>query len=406
VSEVEATAAAPSPSPMRLALSLAPGTLFAGIAGGIVFPIFPIVGLRVGLSTFFIGAILAANRAVRVVCAPVVGVLVDRIGGRRTLLIGLAIQVAVIGLFIAGLELHHEGAGFLGGRLLHGLGSACVFVSAQALALQGSTTTNRGATASLVRTTMVIGIPIGFVLGGLLSETIGVTGAFLFAGVSTVVALIAAAITVPDLKATVAVRPSIGRVVAAARDLRLLAIGGLNFVLAFAGGGMVLTTLAFLVQDRGYTALGRNVEGTAGLLMGVMSIADGGLTPIAGRIGDRWRAHASVAAVSLVLIAGGLVWIAEASDVATTAMAIGVVGIGSAGLGPSVLVLLGDIIQPTERGLGAGLLQLCGDFGGMLGPLIGTSIFASSTELPYLVTAGLVMAFVPVALWLRRVEKP
>ena len=42
-----------------LALALAPGTLLAGVAGGIVFPIFPIVGLRVGLSLPFIGVILA-----------------------------------------------------------------------------------------------------------------------------------------------------------------------------------------------------------------------------------------------------------------------------------------------------------------------------------------------------------
>ncbi|HEU4610883.1 MAG TPA: MFS transporter, partial [Kofleriaceae bacterium] len=101
-----------------LALALAPGTLLAGVAGGIVFPIFPIVGLRVGLSLPFIGVILAANRAVRVVTSPLIGTIVDRIGGRRTLLVGLAIQIVVIGLYLAGMLTGHPGPCVLAGRLL------------------------------------------------------------------------------------------------------------------------------------------------------------------------------------------------------------------------------------------------------------------------------------------------
>jgi MFS family permease len=117
-----------APSGRAIALALAPGTLLAGIAGGIVFPIFPIIGKEVGLSLMFIGVILAANRATRVITAPAIGVLADRIGGRRTLLLGLAIQIVVMGLYMLGVVIHHEGALFLLGRLLHGPGSGCVFV--------------------------------------------------------------------------------------------------------------------------------------------------------------------------------------------------------------------------------------------------------------------------------------
>jgi MFS family permease len=399
VSEVRA------PSPTRFALALAPGVLLAGVAGGIVFPIFPIVGSQVGLSTLFIGAILAANRATRVIAAPLVGMLADHVGGRRTLLLGLVIQVFVIALYLLGLVTHHEGIGFLAGRLLHGFGSACVFVAAQALALEAGGDTHGGRAASTVRAAMVIGIPIGFVVGGILASTVSVVFAFEAAGVAVVLAFIAAALTVPDLRAKIPARPSPMRIVRALRDARMLAVGGLNFALAFAGGGMVLTTLALLVSERGLTVLGRDAEGTSGILMGVLSICDGALTPIAGRIGDHWRAHARVAAGSLVVIAGGLVWIAVAGDVTHMMLGIAVVGIGSAGLGPSVLVLLGKIVASHERGLGAGLLQLCGDVGGMLGPIVGTALFDRSNELPFLLTAGLVLAFVPVAWWLRRVER-
>ena len=385
-----------------LALALAPGTLFAGIAGGIVFPIFPIVGDRVGLSPAFIGVILASNRAMRVVSAPVVGVLADRIGARRTLLLGLALQIGVIALYVAGLVTHHEGAGFLAGRILHGPGSACVFVAAQALALQSG---GDGATAGTVRAAIVLGVPIGFGVGGILADAVGDVATFAIAGACVTAALFAASITVPDLRAKVRSRPSLVTAVREMRDRRLLAVGGLNFALSFAAGGMVLTTLALLVKERHLVVFGRNVEGTSGLLMGLMSIVDAGFTPFAGRLGDRLNAHALVAAASTAIIAIGLLVIGLATAVLGTAVGIALVGIGAAGLGPSVLVLLGAIVPADRRGTGAGMLQLCGDVGGMLGPLVGTTLFATRTELPYVLTAALIACFVPVALWLHRAER-
>ncbi len=74
----------------RLAYSIAPGVLLAGVAGGIAFPVIPLLGVRVGLPLWFIGTILAANRAGRIVSAPIVGVLTDRWGGRRMVIVDLA----------------------------------------------------------------------------------------------------------------------------------------------------------------------------------------------------------------------------------------------------------------------------------------------------------------------------
>jgi len=398
----EASGDLEEPSPRKLALALAPGTLLAGIAGGIVFPIFPIVGKQVGLPLWFIGLILAANRAVRVVVAPLVGVLVDRFGGRPTLLIGLAIQIGVAALYLYGLVTHHEGGAFLGGRLLHGLGSACVFVAAQALALQAGGPNHKGGAAGLVRVAIVLGVPIGFVIGGLLSGAIGHVGVFVVAGIAITLALVAAYFTVPDLRASFKQRPSFVVIVQAMRNRALLGLGGINFALAFAASGMVLTTLPLLVESRHLMVFGRDTEGTAGILMGILSISDAAFTPFAGAIGDRKNAHAEVAAVSLAISAFGLIAIAFADGVLGTGIGISLVGLGAAGLGPSVLVMMGVIVPADRRGTGAGILQLCGDAGGMLGPLVGTTLFAGSTTGPYVVTAGLVALFIPVALRLAR----
>ncbi len=40
--------------------------------------------------------------------------------------------------------------------------------------------------------------------------------------------------------------------------------------------------------------------------MGIMTIVDAATTPLAGRLGDRWRAHAWVATVGLALLVPGL----------------------------------------------------------------------------------------------------
>lgn len=255
------------PSPPSIVLALAPGTLLAGVAGGIAFPILPIVGLRLGLSLPFIGVILAANRAMRVVASPLVGVVADRFGGRRTLLVGLALQIVVMGLYALGIVTHLAGPFFLAGRLLHGPASACVFVSAQALALYSGGPLHGGRAAGTVRAAIVLGIPVGLLVGGLLSNAVGDANTFAFAAGAVALSLGIAWARVPDLRASAARRPPLRETLRAMRDRRLLAIGALNFALSFSAGGMILTTLAILVHDRGISLLGRNVQGTSGLLM-------------------------------------------------------------------------------------------------------------------------------------------
>lgn len=391
--------------PRALALALAPGTLLAGVAGGIVFPIFPIVGLRVGLSLPFIGVILAANRAVRVVASPLVGMIADRFGSRRTLLAGLAIQIVVIALYMLGMVTGHPGACFLAGRLLHGVGSACVFVSAQALALHAAGPSQGGSTAGVVRAAIVIGTPIGLAAGGLLADLIGEQWTFAVAGIAVIVALAGASFTVPDLGARIRVRPPLVETLRAMRDRRMLAIGGLNFSIGFTAGGMVLSTLTLLVQSHGVVVFGRDVQGTAGLLMGWMTILDALCTPFAGRIGDRGRAHARVGAAAMLLLVAGLATIGLTATTTGLVLGLALIGLGTAGVGPSLLVLLGELTPIEQRGTGVGIMQLCGDTGGTLGPLVGTALFAGSSSLPYLATAGLVTCFIPVALWLAHLER-
>ena len=138
--------------------------------------------------------------------------------------------------------------------------------------------------------------------------------------------------------------------------------------------------------------------------MGGIIVIDALGTPLAGRIGNRWRAHARVAAAAMVFLAAGLAVVGLSFQVAALAAGLALVGVGGAGLGPSLLVLTGAIVPRERRGTGVGLLQFCGDVGGVLGPLVGTALLAGNTAVPYLATSALVVCFMPLAAWLARVE--
>jgi MFS family permease len=390
-------------SPLRLAFALGPGTLLAGVAGGIAFPILPIVGTQIGLSAMFIGVILAANRAVRICVSPFVGALADRFGARRTLLAGLVINVVTMSLYAIGMIVRHAGAGFLLGRILHGFGSACVFISAQALALFAGGATSGGRAAGTVRAAIVLGVPIGLVCGGLLSDAVGPIDTFFVAALAVVVALGGAFFTVPDLRGAVPSRASLRESVGAMRERRLFTIGALNFALSFAAGGMILTTLAFVVANRHVALFGRDQQSTSGLLMGWMTIVDAVATPFAGRIGDRHRAHGWVAAISLVLVIVGLVVIAPPMGAIGLIVGLAIVGLGSAGLGPSLLVVMGAVVPRERSGAAVGVMQLCGDVGSMLGPLVGVALYNGT--IAYLVAAAILATMLPLAIWLARTTR-
>ncbi len=391
---------AADPPSRRLVLALAPGVVLASIAGGIAFPILPSVGLRVGLSLPLIGLILAANRITRIVASPLAGMLTDRLGGRRTLVAGLVLQIVVMVLFSLGVRTAHAGAFFLAGRVVHGFGSSFVFVAAQALALHAGGQAHGGRAGAAVRASMQLGVPIGLVVGGFLAEVWGDAATFEAGAVAVLAASIAAFASVPDLRVAAVPDAPLRDALRGFMDRRLAAIGALSFASTFAGAGMVLTTTTLLVHARHVTVLGLPERATASVLMGWLVLAEAMSMPALGRLGDRRDAHAKVAGAGLLLTVPGLIVVAFAAGPATMAVGIGILGVGVGALGPSLLALVGRLVAPERRGLGVGALQVASDVGGALGPLVGSALLGGSLVLPYLVTAGVNALLLPVAIWL------
>jgi MFS family permease len=386
----------------RAALAIAPGVLLAGIASGIAFPILPALGVRAGLPLALIGAILAANRVGRVVAGPMVGAAADRLGGRRLFLAGLVIQIVVMGLFALGVRLERPGLFFLLGRALHGPGSACVFVAGQALALHAGGREHAGLTGSMVRLSLVIGVPVGLVAGGVLSGRFGAEATFEVAALAMVLATLVASVLVPDLRAPLRRAVPIREALRTLSEARLAAVGALNFATSFSAGGLVLTTMALLVHARGVALLGLGEQETSSALMGVMVVASAVATLTMTRLAATVRANARIALAGLILLTLGLLVVGLLPGEAGLTAGLVIMGLGSGALGAALLALVGELVDATQRGAAVGLQQLCGDVGGSLGPIAGTMLFGVGPAAPYVVCAALSFAFLPVAAWLAR----
>jgi MFS family permease len=228
---------------------------------------------------------------------------------------------------------------------------------------------------------------------------------FAIGGLGIFLSGICAYALVPDLRVTAAKRSSIVEAAKELADKRLSAIGVLGFASAFAGSGMVLTTTALLVHTYHLSAFSLPERATSSVLMGWLVISEALAMPWSGRIGDRRDAHAYVATAGLILTIPALVILAFATQVHAVAFGMAFLGFGVAGLGPSLMSLVGRIVPPERRGFGVGALQVTTDLGGAVGPLVGSALFSGSLLVPYLVAAGVNAALIPFGILLIRATR-
>ncbi len=381
------------------AMAIAPGVLLAGVGGGIVFPILPLVGLRAGLSLPFIGVILAANRFGRVLVNPFVGDAVDRLGGKRLLLVGLLSQSIVLGFYLAGVLTGHPGAFFLLGRLLHGPSSACVFVASQALALQAGGARHRGLASGIVRSAMSAGMPVGLTLGGVLAGWLGPAFAFGAAMVAPLLAAGVAALRVPDLRSGRSEKkPTFAEIFASLRHRPVQVISALNAVTTFCALGVVLASLVLIIHARHLTPFSMSEQTASGAFMGVLVLFMMATSPLAGRLSDRPGQRIRMAMAGIAAMVPGILLVGVAASAPILVAGLALVGAGMGAVTTPLLAMLGDLVPPDERGRAIGCLQLFGDVGGVLGPIAGTSLLATQSLLPYAGTAAL-LAIAAVAAW-------
>lgn len=396
---------------MLVSWRIAAIAFLGGLGGGVVFPILPTLGLRMGLSALMVGVILAANRIVRIGMNPVTGALVDRFGGRGVIASGLFIEgIGTLG-YIAALHFQAPAAWFLAGRIVWGAGSSLLFVGAVAAVLAASSGANRGRLVARARSAISLGVPGGLVLGGLMTDFFSAEAAFLAALVLSVgsgfVALAGIPRSRPMASSEQATHASMHGLLLVLRQRRLAGIWFYAALVSFAVQGLLLATLVLLVERRGISIAGFGAEGSGGLLLAILMLAYAGTSLVIGRRLDVLRRRTRLFGTALTLLVAGFLLLAATRDLALTLVALVMIGASTGAIIIPLLTMIGDRVAPGLRGRATAIYQVASDCGGTAGPIVGLILGVRMGFFAiYAGVAALFVLSVPVAVALARSERP
>lgn len=349
----------------------------AQITWGAIVPALPRYGDMFSVSSFLLGAIVAAFGVGRLLVNIPAGVLADRFGPRRLLLgalVGLVV-VTVLTAFAPTLPVLLVArffAGVLGGSVVT-IGLAVVTARAPADA--------RGTVLATAQAVQLAGGAMGPVVGGLVLDRWGLHAVFFAAAVPAVACLVWTLLS-PDRdfwgKAPAASSTSSTIVAAPATAATLAAVSGRRRVatdLAAFVGLNVVGFAVFVIRFGGEQSLvpilGDRVGMTStqlGLSIGVITLVSLGLLPLLARLLDAgWRRRLLVPGMLVAAVAIALY------PVADTPLAFGAVvvaaGVGAAVGGIVPGVVLADVAAPGRQGAAMGIFRSTGDLGAVVGPL-------------------------------------
>lgn len=374
----------------------------AQITWGAIVPALPRYGDMFSVSSFLLGAIVAAFGVGRLLVNIPAGLLADRFGPRRLLLgalVGLVV-VTVLTAFAPTLPVLLVArffAGVLGGSVVT-IGLAVVTARAPADA--------RGTVLATAQAVQLAGGAMGPVVGGLVLDRWGLHAVFFAAAVPAVACLVwtllqpdrefwgkaapvAAQAPAPglspagtdaELVTSERVRASHGTnslethdldgLAAAASPRRrvatdLAAFVGLNVV------GFAVFVIRFGGEQSLVPILGDRVGMSStqlGLSIGVITLVSLGLLPLLARLLDAgWRRRLLVPGMLVAAVAIALYPVADTPLLFGAVVVTAGVGAAVGGIVPGVV--LADVAAPGRQGAAMGIFRSTGDLGAVIGPL-------------------------------------
>jgi len=383
------TAARTVTLPREIKVLVAAAFLIA-IGFGIVAPVLPQFAQSFHVSVGAAAIVVSAFAFTRLVFAPLSGVLVERLGERRTYILGILI-VAASSAACAFAQNYWQ---LLIYRGLGGIGSTMFTVSAMGLLIRLAPPSARGRVSSLYSGSFLLGNIAGPAIGGLLAG-FGLQLPFLvYAGALVLVALLVATMLPAVKSAAVAVPAAVqaggpaggggpasdapgasgkGTTAASREPLPLraaLRIPAYRAVLvsSFANGWSAFGIRMALVPLFATAALGAGPE-VAGISLAVFAIGTGVALLFSGRMADTWGRKPMVLlglavngiGMGVLGFTGNEFWFFVVSAIA---------GLGSGLMGPAQQAIVADVIG-NERSGGKVLatFQMSSDLGAIIGPI-------------------------------------
>ncbi len=375
---------------VNLFLSVYAPALVLSVCRGLLLPVLPLFARSFEVSYSLVGVVLAADGIGTLLGDVPAGVVVRRVGEKRTMLLGVGCVLSgIFGLLVAA-DLWQVSAC----RLVSGIGTALWNISRHTYLAEAIRPALRGRAIAVFGGIGRIGYFAGPLLGGLVAGAYGFRAAFLLYGMLAVVALLTVLLWVRGASSGASHR-SRGRVGDIVRGhYRTLLTAGSAQLCA----QMVRTARMVIAPLYAADVLGLGVE-EVGVIISIAAAVDMLMFYPAGMIMDHWgRKYASVP--SFFVQGAGMAAIALAQDFWGLLLALVVVGLGN-GIGSGTMMTLGADLAPDDgRGVFLGLWRFVGDLGGAGSPLAMGYIadWVGLTETP-LAAAGIGLA-AALTLWL------
>jgi predicted MFS family arabinose efflux permease len=359
------------------------GGLANALGHGIAYPFVAIYLHNVrGVSLATPGLVLAVIGGAGLLAAPLIGIVVDRVGGRATLAGALVLMAIGFGAFPLIREPWHA----VLASAVAGAGNAGFWPSQSTLLAGLAPQARRHGAFALQRVTRNLGIGLGGLIGGLIATTADPTSfTVLFlvdAATFLVFVLVLGLVPEPEL-ATEGDSGPPGGYLDVFRHRVFLGVAGLNVAFVAAGYAQFELLPVFAKNEAGVSEKAIGVIFFVNTIVIVLA-----QLPMAKLLEGRRRMKALAAMTALwaaawiVVLAGGA-WFEAAAAAAVFALAGVVFGLGECFQGPVQGALVADLAPPRLRGRYMAVSTNSWDLGFLLGPAVG----------------GVVLATEPLALW-------
>lgn len=357
---------------------------------GIVSPVIPAFAKTFGVSTFASSAVISVFAAMRLLGASPAGWLINRIGERAVLWIGLSIVAA--SSFLAGISQSYSQLIVLRG--LGGIGSVMFTVSALSLLLRLVDSEHRGRAAGTYQSGFLFGGLAGPALGSFV-VSISIRAPFFVYGTTLLMAALVAYFALPKGLGNPKLDESLVNDESEAAELtHVLRFNAywvalaITFTSAAAGFGLRSSLIPIFVTD----ALGKTLSySSLGFLLSSITTAVF-LVP-AGRLVDV-RGRRLPLIIGTSALTGSLLLLTAYETTWSFLLSMMLGGLGGAFLGSAPSAVIGDIIGKQRGGNVVAVYQMMSDFGMIVGPLILGQLRDStgSFEAPF--TAALALSVV------------
>lgn len=344
-------------------LSLASGVIMAGFV--MLLPILPRYADQLGFNEYVIGMLVAAFFIGRVFFQFPLGVVSDRVGRRLV----MSASLFLFTITTTAYALTTEPVMMVSLRFLQGVASAGFVVGFQSYVNDRTPSELRGLAHGVNSSAINIGIIVGPLLGGILSEAYSITTPFWIGGALGATCFIAS-LTVRDIGTRKqrggwgALAPNLGRIrrlLVSVLTVPALSLSVVHFL-------QMMSLTIFLTAAPLITGELLSWSATEiALALGASGAAAAMVSLFAGRLSDRRGARVWVMAGGLALMAVEALLIYLHPNAVITIAGFIIGGIGAPAYFNSFFSLIGDVTTIEERGAVSGFIGSFAEWGSIIG---------------------------------------